>query len=37
MLLDPKINHFFATTDMAKQRKQQKAFITLATGGPMNY
>lgn len=37
MLADPEISHFFATTDMNKQRCRQKQFITMVTGGPHNY
>jgi hemoglobin len=29
ILIDPKVNHFFSTTDMTKQRRLQKEFITL--------
>jgi hemoglobin len=37
MLADPVVAPFFANTDMSKQRKSQKAFITMVTGGPNNY
>lgn len=37
MLADPKVNHFYKTTDMSKLRCRQKQFITLVTGGPHNY
>jgi hemoglobin len=37
MLTDPKVNQFFLTTDMEKQRLRQKQFITLVTGGPNVY
>ncbi len=45
ILIDPKVNHFFSTTDMTKQRRLQKEFITLVffnfifqvTGGPNVY
>ena len=37
MLADPVVSPFFANTDMEKQRKRQKQFITLVTGGPNHY
>ncbi len=37
VLADDRIKHFFAATDMPKQRKMQKAFLTVAFGGPNNY
>ncbi len=37
MLEDPVVRDYFKNTDMEKQRKQQKAFITMATGGPNHY
>ena len=37
MLSDPIVNSFFAQTDMEKQIKRQKQFITLVTGGPNIY
>ncbi|MGD8484670.1 MAG: group 1 truncated hemoglobin [Thioalkalispiraceae bacterium] len=37
VLSDPSINHFFETTDMAAQHAKQKAFLTMAFGGPNNY
>jgi hemoglobin len=37
MLADDSVRHFFATTDMSKQKCRQKQFITLVTGGPHNY
>lgn len=37
MLADDTVNYFFKNTDMTKQRKRQKQFITLVTGGPNNY
>lgn len=37
MLADPQVSHFFASTDMNKQRCRQKQFITMVTGGPHNY
>jgi hemoglobin len=37
VLADERIKHFFANTDMAMQRAKQKAFLTMAFGGPQNY
>ena len=37
MLADQRVARFFATTDMAKQRGKQIAFLTMVTGGPNNY
>jgi hemoglobin len=37
VLADKSISHFFAATDMRKQRAKQKAFLTYAFGGPNNY
>jgi len=37
VLADDSINHFFETTDMAAQHAKQKAFLTMAFGGPNNY
>ncbi|MEO6368960.1 MAG: group 1 truncated hemoglobin [Steroidobacteraceae bacterium] len=37
VLRDPRISHFFDTVDMDKQRAKQKAFLTVAFGGPNNY
>jgi hemoglobin len=37
MLSDPIVKSFFDQTDMEKQIKRQKQFITLVTGGPNNY
>lgn len=37
MLADPRVNYFFDTTDMDKQIAKQKAFLTMAFGGPNNY
>jgi hemoglobin len=37
MLADSKVKDFFSGTDMEKQRKRQKQFITLVTGGPNHY
>ena len=37
VLADTRINHFFTSTDMARQHAKQKAFLTMALGGPHNY
>lgn len=37
VLADDSINHFFAHTDMEKQRHHQAAFISYALGGPNQY
>lgn len=37
MLADPVVSPFFANTDMEKQKKRQKQFITMVTGGPNHY
>jgi hemoglobin len=37
MMVDPIIKPFFEKTDMPKQHKAQKAFITMITGGPNHY
>lgn len=37
VLKDDRIKHFFDGTDMAKQAAKQKAFLTMAFGGPHNY
>jgi hemoglobin len=37
MLADDHVNRFFDGIDMTKQAAKQKAFITMATGGPDNY
>lgn len=37
VLADDRIRHFFANTDMARQRQHQKAFLTLAFGGANHY
>ena len=37
ILADDSINHFFANTDMEKQRRHQAAFISFALGGPNQY
>ena len=37
VLQDENINGYFDDTDMAAQRQKQKAFLTMAFGGPHNY
>jgi len=37
VLADERINHFFARTDMDKQRRHQTLFISWVTGGPNQY
>lgn len=37
VLNDHRINRFFANADMDKQIAKQKAFFTMAFGGPNNY
>jgi len=37
VLSDDSISHFFETTDMEAQHAKQKAFLTMAFGGPNNY
>jgi len=37
VLADDRINKFFEGTDMVKQAAKQKAFLTMAFGGPNNY
>ncbi|CAG1020938.1 Group 1 truncated hemoglobin GlbN [Patescibacteria group bacterium] len=37
VLSDGRINHFFDDVDMEKQAAKQKAFLTMAFGGPHNY
>ena len=37
VLGDPVISHFFDTVDMDRQIAKQKAFLTMAFGGPHNY
>ncbi len=37
VLADHRINRFFEHTDMEKQAAKQKAFLTMAFGGPNNY
>jgi hemoglobin len=37
VLKDERICHFFVQTDMTRQRAHQKAFLTVAFGGPNAY
>ena len=37
VLQDDRIKHFFTGVDMTKQAAKQKAFLTMAFGGPHNY
>ena len=37
VLMDDRISHFFDTVDMEAQHSKQKAFLTMAFGGPNNY
>lgn len=37
VLADERINKWFEGTDMEKQAAKQKAFLTMAFGGPHNY
>jgi len=37
VLKDDRIKHFFDNVDMDKQSAKQKAFLTMAFGGPHNY
>ncbi len=37
VLADHRINRFFDNTDMEAQAAKQKAFLTMAFGGPANY
>ncbi len=37
VLADPSISDFFDTTDMEEQRTKQKAFLSMAFGGPDEY
>ena len=37
VLADYRINRFFDNSDMEKQAVKQKAFLTMAFGGPNNY
>ena len=37
VLSDDRINYFFEGVDMERQAAKQKAFLTMAFGGPNNY
>ena len=37
LLSDDRVSHFFDDVDMDGQRAKQKAFLTMAFGGPHNY
>lgn len=37
VLADERINSFFAGTNMERQKRMQKQFLTYAFGGPNNY
>ncbi len=37
VLVDDRVAHFFDGVDMERQRDKQKAFLTMAFGGPHNY
>ena len=37
VLSDDRVSHFFENTDMDRQIAKQKAFLTMAFGGPHNY
>lgn len=37
VLSDDRISHFFDDIDMERQAQKQKAFLTMAFGGPNNY
>ena len=37
VLVDDRISHFFDDVDMDRQRGKQKAFLTMAFGGPHDY
>ena len=37
VLKDERVAHFFDDVDMDRQRAKQKAFLTMAFGGPHNY
>jgi hemoglobin len=37
LLTDPELAHFFASVDMRRQRAHQKAFLSMALGGPRGY
>jgi hemoglobin len=37
VLMDDRISHFFEDVDMERQAAKQKGFLTMVTGGPVNY
>src|SRR5262245_17196471 len=37
VLIDDRVSHFFDAVDMHRQRAKQKAFLTMAFGGPNAY
>jgi hemoglobin len=37
VLADEHVNHFFSGINIARQKRMQKAFLTVAFGGPNNY
>lgn len=37
VLADDRIRHFFDSVDMVRQKGKQKAFMTMAFGGPVKY
>ncbi|EGR34445.1 protozoan cyanobacterial globin family protein, putative [Ichthyophthirius multifiliis] len=37
ILDDSRVSYFFKSTDMTKQKKQQKAFLSMVLDGPKNY
>lgn len=37
VLADDRISHFFDSVDMERQHQKQKAFLTMAFGGPNSY
>lgn len=37
VLADDRISHFFSSVDMKRQAAKQKAFLTMAFGGPNSY
>ncbi|MFN0170635.1 MAG: group I truncated hemoglobin [Bryobacteraceae bacterium] len=37
VLMDDRVAHFFDSVEMDRQRAKQKAFLTMAFGGPHNY
>jgi hemoglobin len=37
VLIDDRVSHFFDAVDMDRQRAKQKAFLTMAFGGPNAY